>query len=89
MGFLVVKWTVLEGDTVMCSSDISYNDDHNHNNYDYLKLTLMFSHTHTHTYIHTYTYTYTFTDPSSTQARLSAEFFMERDELQYATKSKQ
>ena len=83
MGFLVVKWTVLEGDTVMCSSDISYNDDHNYNNYDYLKLTLMFS----HTYIHTYTYT--FTDPSSTQARLSAEFFVERDELQYATKSKQ
>ena len=83
MGFLVVKWTVLEGDTVMCSSDIFYNDYHNYNKYDYLKLTLMFSHTHT------YTYTYTFTDPSCEQARLSAEFFVERAELHYAIKSKQ
>ena len=58
MGFLVVKETVLEGETVMCSSDISYNDDHNHNNYDNLKLTLMFSHlyrpTHTNTHTHTH-----------------------------------
>jgi len=28
VGFLVVKWTVLEGDSVMCFSDISYHDDH-------------------------------------------------------------
>jgi len=65
----------------MCPSDISYNDYLIHNNYDYLKLTLIFSHTHT--------YTYTFTDPSPTQARLCAEFFMERAEMYYAIKSEQ
>jgi len=39
----------------MCSSDISYHDDHNHNNYGNLKLTLTFSHTHKCTYTYTIT----------------------------------
>ena len=81
MVFPVVKLTVVEADTVMCSSGISYNDDHNHNNYDTLKLTSMFSDTHT--------YTYTFTDPSSTQVGLNLKFAMERAELKHAIKSKQ